>query len=138
VECRARSRNVIALLRHAARSWSGAAEISPERRVWCSRAHSPLFFPRGITLLSQPADELRKLSVDGVYNWAVKTAGLEEEDAAILKKQKISGKSLFELTEEKLRAYGMPGGPAIELMRAIAPYSAALAGQANAGWSVQS
>jgi len=110
---------MIALLCHAVRSWSGAAEISPEGRVWCSRAHSPLFFPRGKTLLTQPADELRKLSIDGVYDWAVKTAGLEEEDAAILKKQKIDGKSLFKLTEDKLLAYGMPGGPAIELMDAL-------------------
>jgi len=84
-----------------------------------SRAHSPLFFPRGKTLLSQPADELRKLSIDGVYDWAVKTAGLSKKNAAILKKQEISGKSLFDLTKEELLAYGMPGGPAIELMRAL-------------------
>ena len=54
-------------------------------------------------------------------DWAVTTVGLDDDDADILAKQKIDGAALLDVvTEEKLRADGMPRGPAGKLMNAVA------------------
>ena len=55
----------------------------------------------------------------GVVNFA-KGAGLDDDDVVVLTANKIIGKSLLNLTEEKLRADGMPRGPATRLAAAIA------------------
>jgi len=75
---------------------------------------------------------MRSLSIDGVFDWAMKTAGLDLEDATILRDQKIDGDQLFELTKQELISFKMPWGSAIRLMRALAPYSAAAAAAAPA------
>jgi len=56
-----------------------------------------------------------------VANWAQTLPGVDEEDANILRTQKINGAALFELTKEELIAppYKMAGGAAINLMKAI-------------------
>lgn len=46
--------------------------------------------------------------------------GLDDEDVEVLKKNKVDGESLLNLTEDKLRADGMPRGPATKLAAAIA------------------
>ncbi len=61
----------------------------------------------------------RKWSIDDVVRWAQERVGLDEEDAMRLKGQKIHGKSLFGMTEEKFQLCGIPGGPATKLMMAI-------------------
>jgi hypothetical protein len=40
---------------------------------------------------------------------------LIEEDFDIIRKERITGRSFLKLTEEKLRSYGMKGGPASDL-----------------------
>ena len=65
-------------------------------------------------------EDVRKFTVEGVRQWAVVTVGIDVKHADKLVAQEINGKSLLEVTEEKLvKLYGMPGGPAIELMDAI-------------------
>ena len=49
-----------------------------------------------------------------------KSEGLDDEDVEVLKKNKVNGKRLLDLTEDKLRADGMPRGPASDLAAAIA------------------
>jgi len=45
--------------------------------------------------------------------------GVDLEDAALLAKQKINGKSLATMTYERFREYGIPGGPAAELFEGV-------------------
>jgi hypothetical protein len=52
-----------------------------------------------------------------VYQWA-KNVGLDEQDANILKQQKVDGKVLLTLTEEKLLKI-LPFGSATNLASAI-------------------
>jgi hypothetical protein len=40
---------------------------------------------------------------------------LEEEDLEIIRKQRVNGRDFLKVTEEKLRSYGMAGGPATRL-----------------------
>ncbi|CAG8665118.1 665_t:CDS:10, partial [Dentiscutata erythropus] len=40
---------------------------------------------------------------------------LEEDDLGIISKEKINGCAFLKITKEKLRNYGMPGGPALNL-----------------------
>ena len=46
--------------------------------------------------------------------------GLDDDDVKILTNNKIAGEDLLNLTEDKLRADGMPRGPASRLAAAIA------------------
>jgi hypothetical protein len=52
-----------------------------------------------------------------VYEWAKYVAQLDNEDANILRVNKVTGSALLSLTEEELykEPYKMPGGPAIRL-----------------------
>ena len=66
------------------------------------------------------ADDVRKFTVEGVRQWAVVTVGIDVKHAAKLVAQEIDGEALLEVTKEDLvKFYGMPGGPAMKLMKAI-------------------
>jgi hypothetical protein len=52
-----------------------------------------------------------------VAEWAVSVIGLE--DAAHLEKEKICGKSLLKLRKHELKGFGMPHGPAFNLLEAV-------------------
>jgi hypothetical protein len=67
------------------------------------------------------------LSVAEVKGWGTarvlefaKSIGLDDDDATVLSANKITGKNLLSLTEDDLRADGMPRGPANNLATAIA------------------
>jgi len=63
----------------------------------------------------------------------VETAGLSAEDPVILNEQEIYGKSLLELTKDKLvKFYHMFSVPAIKFTDALGLYSAAQFGPAGA------
>ncbi len=66
-----------------------------------------------------------------VARWAKQVAGLDDDDAAVLTKQKVTGKHLERLTAEKLNRWGMAGAPAEDLVAAID----ALLGRSTAGVS---
>jgi len=72
--------------------------------------------PPAITGL--PADP-KSWTTDHVYRWAVEIIKVDPEDAQKLKPQKITGASLHLMTEERLRSYGIPGGPAALLSEAV-------------------
>jgi hypothetical protein len=58
-------------------------------------------------------------SVDEVVEWARDGVGIRQEHADQLAAQEINGQALLKMTENKLRSYGIPGGPAIQIMDAI-------------------
>ncbi|MCK5921183.1 MAG: hypothetical protein KAG66_09595 [Methylococcales bacterium] len=58
-------------------------------------------------------------TISQVKEWACDEVGIDEEDAVRLEVQKIDGKALLKMTEEKLESYGIPGGPATNLYEAI-------------------
>ena len=82
-------------------------------------------------LVSKPVAEW---SVEEVYEWAVRL--LDEEEAQKLRVQKVDGATLLiwsekyeeEKIEEKLRSYGIAGGPASKLASAIKALSASPTG----------
>lgn len=57
--------------------------------------------------------------VEDVCQWAKNRAGVDEEDAGILRKQKITGRHLLELTESRLLLYGVSGAAAMDIMKAL-------------------
>ena len=44
---------------------------------------------------------------------------LDEDDIKIFRKKKVAGRDFLKLTEEKLKRYGMKGGPATRLVNFI-------------------
>ena len=69
----------------------------------------------------------KPLSAAEVKGWSsarvvefVKSIGLDDDDAKVLSANKVDGKRLLNLTEDKLCADGMPRGPASDLAIAIA------------------
>ena len=62
--------------------------------------------------------EVEALDVDGVVKFA-QEQGLDQEDVAVLRKQKIDGSVLEDMTVNDLERYGMPGGPTKKLMNAL-------------------
>ena len=75
--------------------------------------------------LSTAASTLPKVSE--IMSWDImrveefaKSVGLDDDDVKLLSANKVNGKSLLNLTEDKLRADGMLRGPASELATAIA------------------
>lgn len=68
-----------------------------------------------------PVVEVRGWDVARVVEFAKsESVGLDDEDANILLANKVNGKRLLNLTEDKLRADGMARGPASDLAAAIA------------------
>jgi len=75
--------------------------------------------------LSTAASTLPKVSE--IMSWDImrveefaKSVGLDDDDVKLLSANKVNGKRLLNLTEDKLRADGMLRGPASELATAIA------------------
>jgi hypothetical protein len=71
-------------------------------------------------------DDLEACTAEDVYGWkvddvarAARGLGLDGDDVTILKGQKVHGKALLKLTEEKLMADGMKRGPASDLAEFI-------------------
>ena len=56
--------------------------------------------------------------MDGVVKFA-QEQGLDQEDVAVLRKQKIKGKVLEDMTKDEFMKDGMARGPATELMKAL-------------------
>ena len=63
--------------------------------------------------------ELRTLDVPGVVEFAV-SIGVDSDDADKLRAQKIDGAALLEMTEDRLRSCGVPLGPTLAILRAVA------------------
>ena len=60
---------------------------------------------------------VRKYKTNELINFLRKEEDLELSETAIkiLEKEEITGRAFLKITEEKLRSYGMPGGPASDL-----------------------
>ena len=70
--------------------------------------------------LIRPNDlELRTLNVPGVFEFVV-SLGVDSDDADKLRAQKIDGAALLEMTEDRLRSCGVPLGPTLAILRAVA------------------
>ena len=69
------------------------------------------------------AAQVRALDVQGVVAF-VESLGVDADEAQKLKAQKLDGAALLETTVDELRGYGVLGGPACTIMRAIAHASA--------------
>jgi hypothetical protein len=64
------------------------------------------------------ADEIKKYDTAKLIEYLQgQDLGLDEDDEKILRKEKIKGQDFFDLTEEKLEKWGMPGGPAMRLVK---------------------
>jgi hypothetical protein len=63
------------------------------------------------------ADEIKKYKTKELIDFLSKEEELEleEEDLEIIRKQRVNGRDFLKVTEEKLRSYGMAGGPATRL-----------------------
>ena len=72
------------------------------------------------------AAQVRALDVQGVVAF-VESLGVDADEAQKLKAQKLDGAALLQVTEDKLcDRFGVLGGPACTIMRAIAPAAAEL------------
>src|SRR5438045_5269944 len=60
------------------------------------------------------ADEIKKYDTTKLVDLlrGEKDLGLDDDDLEIIRKEKVNGRAFLNITEEKLRSYGMPGGPA--------------------------
>ena len=60
------------------------------------------------------ADEIKKYDTTKLVDLlrGEKDLGLDDDDLEIVRKEKVNGRAFLNITEEKLRSYGMPGGPA--------------------------
>jgi hypothetical protein len=60
------------------------------------------------------ADEIKKYDTDKLIDFlrGEKDLGLDDDDLEIIRKEKVNGRAFLNITEEKLRSYGMKGGPA--------------------------
>src|ERR1044072_4576178 len=60
------------------------------------------------------ADEIKKYKTKELIDFLRKEEDLElePEDYDIIEKERINGRAFLNITEEKLRSYGMKGGPA--------------------------
>jgi hypothetical protein len=60
------------------------------------------------------AEEIKKYRMKALIDFLCEEEDLEleEEDLEIIRKQRVNGRDFLKVTEEKLRSYGMAGGPA--------------------------
>ena len=85
-----------------------------------AHARAARFFATSAPAL-RTAAEVMSWDVAGVVEFAKsESVGLDDEDVEVLKKNKVNGKDLLNLTKEELRADGMARGPATRLASAIA------------------
>src|SRR4051794_35675771 len=63
------------------------------------------------------ADEVKKYKTKELIDFLRKEEDLELSETAIkiLEKEEVNGRDFLKVTEEKLRSYGMAGGPAMRL-----------------------
>src|SRR4051794_35742591 len=63
------------------------------------------------------AEVVRKYKTNELINFLRKEEDLvlDDDDLKIIEKEKITGRAFLKITEEKLRSYGMAGGPASDL-----------------------
>ena len=78
-------------------------------------ASSPRLAHRG--LLTAACSPLHDWPPARVADWAASIISLE--NAALLKDQEICGKSLLKLRKHELKGFGMPHGPACNLVEAV-------------------
>ena len=63
------------------------------------------------------ADEIKKYDTEKLISFLQERGlGLDLDDENIIRKEKITGQDFFDITEEKLEKWGMPGGPAMRLL----------------------
>jgi hypothetical protein len=60
-----------------------------------------------------------KWGIKQVVDWATKIDGVDEEDAEPLKTQKINGEALLDCKVEDLERWGIKGGPAKLIFKAL-------------------
>ncbi len=72
--------------------------------------------PSWVSKLALPEDP-KKWTIDQVCEWA--STVIKSEHAQKLKPQEIDGAALLGMNYEKFREYGIPGGPATNLIEAI-------------------
>src|SRR5262249_47889855 len=70
------------------------------------------------------AEEVKGWSVGKVKKWAEKLSNVQPEDTVILEKQRVDGRTLLSLTEEKLQSIGIPLGPAHIIAEEIKKWTA--------------
>ena len=89
-------------------------------RVRCLLAHATvrLFATSAPKLYT--ATEVMSWDVSRVADYAKSDAGLDDDDAAILRANKVNGKSLLNLTKDDLLRAGLMMGPATILAATIA------------------
>ena len=64
------------------------------------------------------ADEIKKYDTEKLISFFQERGlGLDLDDENIIRKEKITGQDFFDITEEKLEKWGMPGGPAMRLVK---------------------
>ena len=63
-------------------------------------------------------DEIKKYKAKELIDFLRKEEDLELSETAIkiLEKEEITGRAFLKITKEELRSYGMPGGPASDLV----------------------
>jgi hypothetical protein len=63
------------------------------------------------------AEVVRKYKTKELIDFLSKEEDLElvQEDYDIIEKERVTGRAFLKITEEKLRSYGMPGGPSSDL-----------------------
>jgi hypothetical protein len=77
-----------------------------------------LLDPVWVTELGLPKDP-KTWTTDQVCKWALTVPDVEEADAQLIKKQRITGASLLAMTKIDLERCGIPIGPATNLIKAI-------------------
>eukprot|EP01124_Arcella_intermedia_P007105 TRINITY_DN1430_c0_g1_i2.p1 TRINITY_DN1430_c0_g1~~TRINITY_DN1430_c0_g1_i2.p1 ORF type:complete len:744 (-),score=64.64 TRINITY_DN1430_c0_g1_i2:167-2398(-) len=86
--------------------------LNPIRHQFIYHRQSNRFFSSKI--------DVRKWSTTEVLEWMKKIPRVEESDLEIFKKQRLTGDSLFKLNEKRLTRFGIPFGPTMNILDAIA------------------
>jgi hypothetical protein len=77
-------------------------------------------------------ESVRNKDIAGVREWLVDTVGISTKNADILVAQEVNGRQLLKVTKEELvKLYGMPGGPAGEIVDAVAGMASPLGAAAT-------
>jgi hypothetical protein len=93
-----------------------STQTAVERTV----APPPLTLPSAAVVAPLTAAMIRTLDVKGAAAFAM-SLGVSPNEATKLKKEKVDGAAQLESTVEELRSYGVRGGTAHTIMRAVAP-----------------
>jgi hypothetical protein len=99
-----------------------AAAIPRRAASAAAAAPGPALAPRATRVrapLGAAAAALRALDARGVAAWARSSGGVDARHAEVLLKEEVDGAALLALTADQLRGFGLPGGPASALARAV-------------------